>query len=172
MSGMSDSRTLATERLLLPPLSVEDTGALATVYSDPEVARYIGGDRLTPEAIHLQVADFAQEWQVRGYGQCAVVHRETGQFLGRIGLHYWSIWDEIELGYILSRDSQGQGLATEGCRAWIDWAMENRAIPSLIANIHPKNAASIHLATNLGFTFERNDQTPSGIPTLIYRLDV
>ena len=79
---MSDSRTLATERLLLPPLSVEDTGALTTVYSDPKVARYIGGDRLTPEAIHLQVADFAQEWQVRGYGQCAVVHRETGQSTG------------------------------------------------------------------------------------------
>lgn len=54
----------------------------------------------------------------------------------------------------------------------IEWATENRAIPSLIANIHPKNTASIHLATKLGFTFDRNDQTPSGIPTLIYRLDV
>ncbi|WP_338747880.1 GNAT family N-acetyltransferase [Janibacter alittae] len=169
---MSSFDFLATERLLLPPLSVEDTDALVAVYSDPQVPRYVGGDRLTPEAIGLQVADFTHEWQERGYGQSAVIRRENGRFLGRIGLHFWPNWGETELGYVLSREAQGQGLATEGCRAWIDWARRDRTIRSLIANIHPENTASIHLATKLGFTFDRNDQTPSGVPTLIFRLDV
>jgi RimJ/RimL family protein N-acetyltransferase len=101
--------SLSTDRLDLPPLSVAHTEAMARIYADPEVARYVGGDRLTPEIIALQVADFAQEWDTRGYGQSAVLRRDTGAFIGRIGLHYWPEWAEVELGYILSRDAQGQG---------------------------------------------------------------
>lgn len=99
MGKVIDSRALSTPRLLLPPLERSHTPALAAVYSDPEVACYIGGERLTDESIPVQVADFADEWERRGYGQSAVVLRESGKFVGRIGLHYWPAWDEVELGY-------------------------------------------------------------------------
>lgn len=168
-----DSRfELRTPRLSLRPLAITHIQALTEIYADPEVARYIGGDRLTPEAIEYQVNGFAEEWIDRGYGQSAVFHRDTGDFLGRIGLHYWPNWDEIELGYILGKSAQGQGFATEGSQAWIEWAKANENIPYIIANIHPDNLASIHRAKKLGFTHDRNDMTPSGLPTLIYRLDL
>ena len=41
----------------------------------------------------------------------------------------------------------------------------------LIAVIQPANAASITLAERLGFRFERDDVTPSGIDVAIYRSD-
>jgi len=59
------------------------------VYSDPEVARYIGGDSLNAESTRERTERFAQTWEDRGYGQSAVIWRETGQVLGRIGLSYW-----------------------------------------------------------------------------------
>lgn len=161
---------LRTPRLSLQPLTTEHRQALGEIYSDPDVARYIGGDRLTSEAIDDQVNGFAAEWHERGYGQSAVLNRETGEFLGRIGLHHWPNWDEIELGYILGKSVQGQGFATEGSRAWIEWAEANKDIPYIIANIHPENSASIRRAEKLGFTYDRDDATPSGLPTLIYRL--
>lgn len=50
---------LVTPRLVLSPLSIEHTDELARVYADPDVARYVGGDRLTPELVEQQVAAFA-----------------------------------------------------------------------------------------------------------------
>lgn len=167
---MGSPRDLTTERLVLPPLAVEHTDALAKVYADPDVARYIGGTRLTPEVIPLQVAAFAEEWDERGYGQSAVIDKWSGEFLGRIGLHFWPEWNEIELAYILGRSAQGKGLAAEGSSCWIDWARAQPEIDHLIANIHADNAASIGLAAKLGFSFSRHDTTPSGVPTLIYAL--
>ncbi|MFB9312214.1 GNAT family N-acetyltransferase [Nocardioides plantarum] len=169
---MTGFRGLTTERRDLPPLTSEHTAALAEIHSDPDVARYIGGDRLTAEVIPLQVAAFADEWDERGYGQSAVIERQTGAFVGRIGLHFWPDWNEIELGYILAGSAQGKGLAAEGARAWIDWAKSEAHIDHLIANIHPENQASIGLAKRLGFVFDRDDTTPSGLPTLIFRLPV
>lgn len=168
---MPDSGKLSTRRLRLPPLTRNHTEDLTAIYGDPEVARYVGGDRLTDETIPLQVAAFADEWAEHGYGQSAVILRESGEFVGRIGLHYWPQWDEIELGYILARSAQGTGLATEGAQAWLAWAKSAAKIDYVIANIHPENAASIGLAKKLQFELSRHDVTPSGQPTLIYRLD-
>ncbi len=161
---------LLTERLLLPPLEPGHFADLADVYSDPDVGRYVGGDDLNAENISRQLAGFVQEWSERGYGQSAAILKDTGEFIGRIGLHYWPNWDDVELGYILRRSAQGLGYATEGSRAWIDWARADLHIDSLIANIDPRNQPSIDLAHKLGFTFERDDHTPTGKPTAIYRL--
>lgn len=169
---MTSSRHLETSRLLLPPLTVEHTAALASIYADPDVARFIGGDRLTQEAIEFQVSSFADEWSQKGYGQSAVLDRRSGEFLGRIGLHFWPAWNEIELGYVLGKEAQGKGIAFEGSVRWIEWAQSQSDVTYLIANIHSANAASIGLARKLGFAFDRHDTTPSGVPTLIYRLNL
>lgn len=145
---------------------------MASIYADPDVARFVGGDRLTNEAIKSQVTSFADEWSEKGYGQSAVLDRQSGAFLGRIGLHFWPAWNEIELGYVLRKEAQGKGIAFEGCARWIEWAQSQSDVTYLIANIHPANAASIGLAKKLGFAFDRHDTTPSGLPTCIYRLNL
>jgi RimJ/RimL family protein N-acetyltransferase len=162
---------LGTARLLLPPLTREHSADLVALYSDPDVARYVGGDALNPETIPLQAARFADEWTERGYGQSAVIDRETGAFLGRIGLHHWAAWEEVELGYVLAASAQGRGLAAEESRAWIEWARTEPGIEHLIAVIDPRNAPSLGLATRLGFALDRPDVTPSGTPVLVYRLE-
>jgi RimJ/RimL family protein N-acetyltransferase len=163
---------LSTARLLLSPLTREHTADLITLYADPDVARYVGGDALDARTIPLQAARFADEWSARGYGQSAVVERETGAFVGRIGLHHWAAWDEVELGYVLAAAAQGRGLAAEGSRAWIEWARGARVADHLIAVIDPRNAASVVLAERLGFSPSRPDVTPSGTPVIVYRLEL
>ena len=162
---------LSTERLLLPPLTLEHAADLIGLYADPEVARYVGGDTLTPETIPLQAARFAEVWREHGFGQSAVIDRETGDFLGRVGLHYWPAWDEVELGYVLAASAQHRGLAAEASRAWIDWARGALGRDHLIAVIDPRNTASIGLALRLGFALDRADVTPTGVAVRIYRLN-
>ena len=163
---------LATERLLLPPLTREHTPELVALYSDPAVARYIGGAALTPEATAAQAGRLADEWLDRGYGQSAVIERATGAFLGRVGLHYWPDWNEVELGYVLAAPAQGRGLAVEASRAWIDWARTEPDIDFLTTVIDPRNAPSIGLALRLGFALDRTDVTPTGVAVRVYRLQL
>jgi RimJ/RimL family protein N-acetyltransferase len=162
---------LETARLSLVPLGPEHAAELWNVYSDPEVARYVGGDSLTPESTREQTERWARTWTDRGYGQSAVISRSTGQFLGRIGLSVWPEWNEVELGYALSRSAQGQGLAQEGCRAWIDWAAKNLVDDHLIAVINPHNTPSLHLATRLGFVPDRFE-TVRDVEVVVHRLDL
>ena len=161
---------LSTARLLLPPLTVEHTADLVALYADPEVARYVGGAGLTPETIPLQAARFAAVWREHGYGQSAVIDRETGAFLGRVGLHYWPGWDEVELGYVLAAHAQHRGLAAEAAGAWIGWARASLDRDHLIAVIDPGNAASVGLAGRLGFVHDRDDVTPTGVPVRVFRV--
>lgn len=174
MAGRTDQtvRMLSTDRLLLPPLTPGHTADLVALYADPEVARYVGGDGLTPETIPLQAARFADEWRERGYGQSAVIDRETGGFLGRVGLHYWPGWDEVELGYVLAAHAQHRGIAAEASAAWIAWAKSSLDRDHLIAVIDPRNAASIGLARRLDFSLERDDVTPTGVDVQIFRLQL
>ncbi|MEV6287848.1 GNAT family N-acetyltransferase [Kribbella sp. NPDC051770] len=160
---------LQTNRLELVPLGPEHADDLWSVYSDPQVARYVGGDSLTPESTRAQTERCAREWAERGYGQSAVIVKETGQLVGRIGLSHWPEWQEVELGYALRQSAQGQGLAREGARAWIEWARGNLADDHLTAVIHPDNAPSARLAEHLGFTLGRQD-TVNGIKVNVFCL--
>lgn len=162
---------LETARLRLVPLGPTHAETLWEVYADPEVARYVGGDSLTPESTCAQVEWFAGVWTERGYGQSAVILRETGHLVGRIGLSLWPQWGEIELGYVLRRAAQGRGIAQEGAQAWIDWATTTHLVDHLITVIHPDNTPSIRLAQRLGFTLDRLE-TVRGTNVLIHRLNL
>jgi RimJ/RimL family protein N-acetyltransferase len=124
---------------------------------------------LTAESTRDQAEWFARVWAERGFGQSAVIWRETGQMVGRIGLSFWPEWGEVELGYVLCRAAQGRGIAQEGAEAWIEWAAANLADDHLIAVIHPDNTASARLAQQLGFTLDRRETT-RGMEVVVYRL--
>ena len=62
-----------------------------------------------------------------------------------------SIEGEPELGYVFAAIVHGRGIASEACRAALDWAdrtLEADAYPAIIS---PGNEASIRLAERLGF---------------------
>ena len=160
-----------TSRLRLEPLTVDYGHRLGVLYRDPEVAKFLGGTRLTAEVAAQQAARFDSIWRERGLGQSAIHERATGSFIGRVGLHPWDEWDELELGWVIATPHQRQGMATEAASAWLDWARTNRPAEHLIAVIHPDNRASIRTAEKLGFIYDRDDKT-SWSDAVVYRLDL
>jgi RimJ/RimL family protein N-acetyltransferase len=159
---------LATERLLLPPLGRQHAVALASVYADEEVARYIGGESLDAATTAAQAARFESIWADLGFGQSAVIVRTSGEFIGRAGLHPWPQWDEIEIGWVLARHAQGHGYAIEAASEWLRVAFRDLSLPRLTAVIHPDNERSRLLAERLGFTVHRRDVAPNGVHVLVY----
>jgi len=162
---------MRSPRLTLRACTKTDGSVLESLYSDPEVARFIGGDRLDAEAARRQASTFASVWRDHSYGQSVLIDTESGGAVGRAGLHPWPAWGELELGWVLRRANQGRGLAREAAQVWLDWATTARPAPYLISVIHPDNSASIRLAERLGFTVERHDTTPWN-DVLVYRLDL
>lgn len=147
---------LETERLLLRPFRESDLDAYARICADPEVMRYIGASTpRTREDAWREMAFFLGHWTLRGYGMWAVEDRHTRMFVGRIGLHHPEGWPALEVGWLLDRNRWGEGLATEGGSAAIQFAFDRLDQPRISSLIHPQNAASIRVAEKLGMKRDR-----------------
>ena len=161
--------TLETERLLLRPPVPEDIEALAPMYADPEVMRYLGAGRtLSREETERSVQRAIDAWAVDGFGLFTTVRKEDGVVIGRVGLILWNpeTWQtvqadaegptELEVGYTIGRPFWGKGYATEAAAAARDFAWERFGGRRLIALIIRGNDASENVARKLGFEYERD----------------
>ena len=87
--------TIQTPRLLLRPFRDSDVEPYAAMCGDPEVMRYLGGRVvLSREDAWRQMAMLVGHWSLRGFGSWAVEERVTGNFVGRVGLHYPDGWPD------------------------------------------------------------------------------
>jgi len=160
--------TLETDRLVLRPPVLEDADALAPMYADPEVMRYLGNGRtLTREETERSVQRMIDAWAADGFGLFTTVRKEDETVVGRVGLILWNpeTWEpvrtsadgpkELEVGYTIGKPYWGQGLATEAAGAARNFALERLGAHRLIALIIHGNDASANVARKLGFEYER-----------------
>ena len=150
---------LFTERTLVREISLSDLDELFSLYEDESITEYtepLYGRREEEEYTKQYIETM---YYYYGYGLWTVWNRKTGQLIGRVGIDQRA--DEttgetwLELGYIIGKNWQRQGYATEVCQKVIEYAKENLHFPILYCVIHPQNTVSIHLAKKLGFRFER-----------------
>ena len=163
---------LETQRLLLRHLVMDDLDDLFAFYSDPDVVKYIPDAPRSYEETKEEL-----EWFMNGHpkfpelGLWATVHKETGQFIGRCGLLPWTIdgQHEVEVAFALSKIYWGQGLGTEAARAIVQYGFEHLHLARLICVIDHDNQGSIHVATKIGMTYEKEGKDDVG-PFLIYSM--
>ena len=164
--------TLTTERLRLRSFRKSDLDDYAALQADREVLRYLGAgpepwDR-SRSSRHM--AFLLGHWQMWDAGTWAVVHRESGAFLGMVGFSSPEGWPGFELAWTLVRRAWGQGYATEGARAARDHAFTAWKRDRIISLISPENRASIRVAERLGERLEGRI-SHLGRETLCYGLD-
>ncbi|HET7312150.1 MAG TPA: GNAT family N-acetyltransferase [Mycobacteriales bacterium] len=159
------TRVVRTERLLLRAIGVDDAEAMAAIYADPEVARFVHG--LDLEGTRAQLTRWSEEWESRGLGTFAVLDGASGEFLGRAGVKYWQEFDFTEVGWVLRRDVWGRGYATEAGRASLDYAFANSDLDLVTAIIAHGNDASVVVARRLGMEPWR-EQVMFGMSCTIY----
>jgi RimJ/RimL family protein N-acetyltransferase len=159
--------TFETDRLLLRPLAESDLDAYAALMADPDVVRYLTGATLSRDDAWRQMATMVGHGVLRGYTNNAVVLRDTGEFIGRIGLWNPEGWPGIEVGWCLRRDMWGKGYATEAAGVWRDHAFEELGVDDLISVIHRDNPRSHRVAERIGHTFRRDFEV-RGFPAQIW----
>src|SRR6476660_8889036 len=122
--------------------------------ADLDVVRHLGDGRpLTRAATWRTMALFAGHWDLRGYGQWALVEKTTARMIGRAGLWNPEGWPGLEVGWLLARDRWGHGFATEAARVALDYAFDVVGADHVISVIAPANVRSIRVAERIGETF-------------------
>ncbi|VEP15270.1 GCN5-related N-acetyltransferase [Hyella patelloides LEGE 07179] len=162
---------IETERLILRMFRESDFEDYLQIFSDPEVTRYIGNGKAMarPEAWMSMAAIFGH-WQLRGYGILAVEERSSKVVVGRIGFLNPEGWPGFELCWILNRNYWGQGYATEGAKALLDYGFRELKREHIVSLIHPGNTRSIRVAEKLGEQLQDKTEV-YGKEVLVYGID-
>jgi RimJ/RimL family protein N-acetyltransferase len=157
---MTATVAIETPRLLLRELEPDDLDAIADLYADEDVMRYIGkGGVLPREAAGRYLERQRTLYRERGFGEWATVEKVTGDTVGLCGLILWpdiAGAQELEVAYMLVRRAWGRGLATEAAIAIRDHAVVVLGRDRLVSCIYPAHTASIHVAEKVGMHHEKD----------------
>jgi len=169
---------LSTERLVLEPWEESRRKDLARLATIPEVVRHIGDGEIWSKERADDVFDRnLRHWDEHEFGWRSAVERETGAWLGFIGLNYVpgdavdSSADDVEIGWWLLPEAWGRGFATEGAVAVRDEAFERIGLDRIVGRYNPGNHASGRIMEKLGMRHERDGVTKHGGAVRIYVLE-
>jgi RimJ/RimL family protein N-acetyltransferase len=162
VAGQADKRihavdaALETDRLLLRRLATADAAALQRCTGDPLVMRYWHpGPDADVAAAARRIAEIDAHWQHYGFGDYAVLARDSGELVGFAGLHHIAGMTEVNIGYALVPARWRRGLGGELCRLFLRHGFSALGLPEIVAVIDSRNVASIALASRCGLTFRR-----------------
>ncbi len=149
---------IETARLILRAHDGKDLDAVHAMWSDPAVVRHITGKPSTREESWARILRYAGLWPIKGYGYWAVVEKQSGQFVGDVGLADFhrdmtpALYEAPEAGWALIPAAQGKGYATEAMQAVLAWADRNLDMARVTCMLDESNAASVNVARKCGFT--------------------
>jgi RimJ/RimL family protein N-acetyltransferase len=147
---------IETARLILRPYREADRPAFAALNSDPRVGEWLGGvqDRAGSDAMLDRInAHIA----AHSFGFWGVERKADGALVGMIGLSVVAaeplpVGPAIEMGWRLIPEAWGQGLASEGAKAALDWGLANLEVEEIIAFTARTNLASQAVMRRIGMT--------------------
>lgn len=147
---------LETARLRLRAHTINDFPALAAVWAEAAVTRYIGGKPSTPGESWARLLRYRGLWPLLGFGYWAVEEKASRQFVGDVGFADFHraleppIHGVAEMGWVLGGRFHGKGYASEATAAalqWLDQAGKGRSV----SIIDPANLPSLKVAERNGF---------------------
>jgi len=146
---------IVTDRLLLRRWRESDREPFARMNADPRVMEHFVAP-LTRAESDVMIDRIEARFVDRGYSLWAAELRASGEFIGFVGLsvpgfqaHFTPC---LEIGWRLTAEHWGKGLATEGAQAVVRHAFEVLSLDELVSFTVPANVRSRHVMEKLGMT--------------------
>lgn len=153
---------IETARLVLRPHRLDDFDALAAMWREPAIVRYISGKPSTSEQSFTRLLRYAGHWSLLGFGYWVIEDRQSGAYAGETGFADYhreiepSLDGMPELGWMVAPRWQGMGYATEAVQACVSWGARHFAAGTKLACIiTPDNLASVRVAEKSGFSLQQ-----------------
>lgn len=168
--------TLETARLTLRPLEIDDLSDFVEMLSHPDVFPMMGFAR-TPDGgkrartlaewrprFAYRIAQF--EWE--GFGEWAIIWRETGAFVGVVGLQFYLldqgaiVTPEVELFYGLKREWWDKGIMKEATSEVARHAFETLKLRRITSVCLRENERSANVMRRVGMIVGPHPGNPGG----------
>jgi RimJ/RimL family protein N-acetyltransferase len=142
--------------------------ALSEALCDRENMRYYPHP-FAREDVEAWIQKSLRRYAEEGTGLWAMILKADGKLAGDCGLTRQDVDGviETEVGYLLARRYQGQGLATEAAHACLDYAFSKLGLERVISLIRPENVPSRRVAERNGMSVEK-ETIFVGLPHLVY----
>jgi len=151
---------LETDRLILRTWNDSDLQPMCALNQDPKVMEYFPGLQGL-EATKNLIVRINNHFEKHGYTLYATERKDSGEFIGFIGLFipYFEahFTPATEIGWRLSSKHWGQGFATEGAKAILDFAFRELKIPEIVSFTAQGNAKSIRVMQKIGLLSNSDD---------------
>ncbi|MDI9257204.1 GNAT family N-acetyltransferase [Flavobacterium sedimenticola] len=144
---------IETKRCYLREFSVDDAQHFYDLNTDKEVIKYTGDVAFQNVQEARSFLENYHQYQQYGYGRWAVIHKETGEFLGWCGLKFSPDDNETDLGFRFFRKYWNQGYATETAKACIDYGFNELQLIKIVGRAMEANTASIRVLEKVGMSF-------------------
>jgi ribosomal-protein-alanine N-acetyltransferase len=146
---------IETERLRLRNWTDADSTPFAALNADPRVMEFFPR-RLSRAESDAAIARYRAHFDANGWGLFAVEEKATGSFIGFVGLAVprfaAPFMPAVEIAWRLTRQSWGQGYATEAARAVLALAFDTVGLDGVIAMTTEWNRPSRRVMEKLGMT--------------------
>jgi RimJ/RimL family protein N-acetyltransferase len=149
---------LRTDRLMLRPLTADDVESIHAYQSREEVCRYIPYAPRTRGEIADRIDSGVLTSVINSVGEAlslGVTLLDSDVVMGDVMLRWVSDEHKCgEVGYAFNPEFQGNGYATEACRALLPLAFDGLGLHRIIGRIDARNLASANVLRRLGMRQE------------------
>ena len=157
-------KEVSTPRLTLRRWKNEDKEPLANLNADPQVMEFMP-KTLSSEESHSLVERIESNFKEHGFGLFAAELVSSQTFIGFIGLaiprFQASFTPCVEIGWRLALEYWGNGYATEGARAVLQFAFNELNLKEVVSFTDPANLRSRRVMERIGMKFIEEFKPPS-----------
>ncbi|MDM0106934.1 GNAT family N-acetyltransferase [Variovorax sp. J22R24] len=157
---MSRAIEITTERLILRQWRDSDREPYAALNADPAVMRFFAGT-VSREGSDRDIDAWRSAIDDRGWSNWAAELRESGTFIGFIGLSIprraLPFMPCVELGYRLARAHWGKGYATESSKAALRVGFGRLGLEEIVSFTTRLNLPSRAVMERVGMTNANED---------------
>lgn len=147
---------LQTERLVLRKMKASDAASMFTIWSDPEVTKFMNINSFTDESQAVDMIEMLDKLSRENRAiRYSIIELESNEIIGSCGYNSFDFKNaKAEIGYDISKAFWGKGYAPEAILSLMDYAFSTLEFNRIEAKVELENINSIKVLQKLNFTFE------------------
>ncbi|OUL60639.1 GNAT family N-acetyltransferase [Flavobacterium sp. AJR] len=144
------SNLYQTPRIIIREFLPEEQQTFLDLFKDDEVTQYL--PQVSPERYEEMFSELLENYQKGNLSRWAIFDTTNNNFIGmcvaRVFVHNTN---QIEIGYVLSKEYWGKGIATEVCKGLTQYCFTNTDINEVVAITDLNNSGSQNVLQKVGF---------------------
>ncbi len=151
---MDNKKTLATNRLLVEPLNINDHHFIFELVNTKDWLKFIGDKKInTPDDASAYILKITDNQDLNYY---TVKLKDNQQPIGLITLIKRDYLTHHDIGFAFLPEFYHKGYAYEASKAVLDELINTKKHQEILAITLPKNSASIKLLEKLGLSLKES----------------